>query len=143
MSFQFENYGDNDLACLLGGPARAPQIGLGKDPAVDYADDGREITAHFLGFRRRQEASYVLYAYHYKDAEYGFLWETSFDEADRAKNGGEPHIWYDDIREGDTFRVRIRLKDPRQHVIMDLPFTGMNDSSVIFLGEAGQTMKGR
>jgi hypothetical protein len=143
MSCLFERFGDSDIINLFNDPARLVQMNVGKDPDIDYADDGREISAHFLGFRRHDDASYVLYAFRFRDAEYGFLWETSFDETDRAKNGGEPHIWYDDIREGDTFRVRVRLKDPKQHVIMDLPFTGMNDSSVIFLGEAGQTMKGR
>lgn len=132
--FRFNDFGDSDLVSLFERNAQA-HVALGKDPDTAYADDGRELDACFLGFRRRNDDSYVLYSYVYRDKEYGFLWETFFDETQRAASGGEPRVWYDGISEGHMFRVRISMKDPKHHVILDEPFTGMNDGQVIYLGE--------
>lgn len=137
MTFESYRFNDFDNAGLAGLYEKNvfELVSLGKDPGVSYADDGREQDACFLGFRRRDDASYILYAYVHKDREYGFLWETFFDEAQRAASGGEPHVWYDDIREGHKFRVRVSMKDPKQHVILEEPFTGMNEGQVLYLGD--------
>lgn len=132
--YRFYLFSDADLAGIFSGNA-AVYVKLGKDPETAYAEDGREIEAACLGIRRHDADTYLLYAYRYKNREYGFLWETFFDEADRAKSGGEPHVWYDDVAEGAQFRVRISMKDPKQHVALDVPFTGMNDGQVLTLGD--------
>lgn len=138
--YRFNQLGDGDLTALLAGNTVVP-VTLGKDPETSYADDGREVEAVYLGFRRCGDDSYLLYAYRHKDREFGFLWETFFDETERAKSGGEPHVWYDDVEPGHCFRVRFSMKDHRQHVALDEPFTGMNDGQVVFLGERGPDEK--
>lgn len=134
MDYTTGQLGDREITAMLENPETAPsRLNTGKDPMTEYADDGKEISAVCFGFRRHHDDTYLLYGYRFKDREYGFLWETYFDEAQRASGGGEPRVWYDDVREGDVFPVRIRLKDPRQHVVLEGPFTGINDSEVITL----------
>ena len=85
-----------------------------------------EITACILGFLNRHDSSYLMYAYKFKEKEYGFAWEILGAELDDEAEDGVTDAWFDFIQVGDTFNIKIDKKKPEVHFIIDKPFSAMN-----------------
>jgi hypothetical protein len=55
----------------------------------------------------------LAYSFFVDDTEYGFLWETPYDEIHRAYN--KVKAWYDDCGSDTYFTIRYCSKDPKIH----------------------------
>ena len=91
------------------------------------------VNACFLGSLALYESTYLLYGYKYRKKEYGFAWETYYDETHRAADMDAESAWYDFVEQGQYFKIKVDKRDPEIHFIIDRPFNGMN-KTVIQLG---------
>jgi hypothetical protein len=91
------------------------------------------VQACFLGFISRQDSTYLLYAYKYRQREFGFAWEAFYDDTHRAFDDEEEPPWFDFVSQGQCFKIKIARNDPATHFITERPFNQMN-STVIQLG---------
>ncbi len=92
-----------------------------------------ECTAYFLGYLSKYDSTFLKYAYIFKNVEYGFAWETFYDERHRAYSSENENVWYDNIKQGDSIEILINRSFPERHYITGSIFQKMNDN-VIFLG---------
>ena len=93
----------------------------------------QQTSACFLGFLSCQDETYLMYAYQYANVEYGFAWETFYDESHRDSSILDDPPWYDFIQQGQLFKIKLNPKNPEEHIIIERPFREMNDT-VIRLG---------
>lgn len=93
--------------------------------------------ACFLGMLNLYESAYLLYAYKFRGKEYGFAWETYYDESHRVDDLDMESSWYDFTEPGQCFKIRIDKQDPAVHYIIERPFNAMN-KTVIELGPCRQ-----
>ncbi len=91
------------------------------------------VNACFLGSLALYESTYLLYGYKFRKKEFGFAWETYYDETHRALDMDSESAWYDFIIQGEYFRIKIEKEHPEVHYIMERPFHAMN-KTVIELG---------
>ncbi len=99
-----------------------------------YADQvNTVVNACFLGPLALYESTYLLYGYKFRRKEYGFAWETYYDETHRAQDMDSESAWYDFLEQGEYFRVKINKQNPVIHYIIERPFIAMN-KTVIELG---------
>ena len=92
-----------------------------------------DVDACFLGTLSLYDSTYLLYGYKFKKKEYGFAWETYYDETHRAFDMDDDSSWYDFIEQGQYFKIRIDSSQPEIHFITERPFNAMN-KTVIQLG---------
>jgi hypothetical protein len=77
---------------------------------------------------RDGDATFVIYSYVVGNKEYGFAWETLYDETHRAYSGDthkQPY-WYDKLQPGADFLVTYSKTEPWRHYVgdKDLMFYG-------------------
>jgi hypothetical protein len=73
----------------------------------------------------------LAYSFFVGDTEYGFLWETPYDEIHRAYN--KVKVWYDDCGSDTYFTIAYYSKDPKLHYSTAKKCKDLVD--VIFIGE--------
>ena len=91
------------------------------------------VQACFLGFINPRDTTYLLYAYKYRQKEYGFAWEAYYDDIHRSFDSEAEPPWFDFIAQGQCFKIKISREDPSTHFITERPFNQMN-GTVIQLG---------
>lgn len=92
-----------------------------------------DCKACFLGFLTRYESSYLMYAYKFKGKEYGFAWETYFEDMQNDNDLESELSWYNFIEQGQMFKIKVDSQNPFSHFITEKPFSAMN-GMVIQLG---------
>jgi hypothetical protein len=99
------------------------------DRARNHAD--QEALARFHAMVSDCDHWFLAYSYFVGEAEYGFLWETPYDEIHRKYAGVE--AWYDAVGTGICFTVDHVAADPVCHysTAPGVPITG----SVYFIGK--------
>ena len=112
-------------------------------PFVNLHDNLNQVTdeskACFLGFLARYNFSYLMYAYKYKGKEYGFAWETYYDESVNDSDLDSEPPWYAFITQGQMFTIKVNKHNPFAHYIIEKPFSNMN-GVVIRLGPCRDTV---
>jgi len=73
-----------------------------------------------------------LYCYTHGNERYYFGWQTPYNEVHRGFSKTGPAMWYDEIRPGDTFEIKICDKDPVKHYLNDAVFGNMNNGVCYF-----------
>jgi len=92
-----------------------------------------EVQACFLGFLDAGSSTYLMYAYIYNGKEYGFAWETDDQEIISNSSHFADPPWYEFIRQGQSFKIKLHKVNPYLHYIIEKPFVLMN-STVLRLG---------
>jgi hypothetical protein len=74
-----------------------------------------------------------MYAYQYNNLEYGFAWETFYDESHRDPSLLAEPPWFDFVYQGQMFKIKLNPKKPEEHYVIERPFREIKDM-VIRLG---------
>ena len=137
VSYCYFGYQNIDLDDLLKSKSNtfSPYVNL-RDNSGRVND---ECKACFLGFLTRHGSSYLMYAYKYMGKEYGFAWETYFDDALNDDNLESELSWYNFIEQGQLFNIKVDIQDPFRHFIIEKPFSAMN-GMVVQLGPCRDAM---
>jgi hypothetical protein len=126
--FGFQNTDLQDILC------EEESSGVSFVNLRDYKERTTQPSkACFLGFLSCQDSTYIMYAYQYCNIEYGFAWETFYDESHRNSTNINDPPWFDFIEQGQLFKIELNPKNPKEHIINERPFREMNDT-VICLG---------
>ena len=132
VTFRYFGFQTTDLAELL----RKAKDGE-CDPFHDletYKDRvDTPVNACFLGSLALYESTYLLYGYKFRKKEYGFAWETYYDETHRSADMESESAWYEFVEQGHCFKVKVLKREPEVHYVMERPFNAMN-KTVIELG---------
>jgi hypothetical protein len=131
IAYSFFGFQDTNLELLL------KQAAHKSDHFINLRENkvwvNGEIQACFLGFLAVQEAMYLIYAYIFNNKEYGFAWESEDEESPAHPNCIADPPWFEFIKPGQLFKIRINEENPYQHYITEKPFACMN-SPVLKLG---------
>lgn len=73
----------------------------------------KETLARFHAFVSDCDHWFLAYSYFIGDTEYGFIWETPYDEIHRKYNNVK--VWYDDCGSDTYFTIAYNSKDPKVH----------------------------
>jgi hypothetical protein len=91
----------------------AKKGGMHIDPKTAKARSDKQTLARFHAFVSDCDHWFLAYSYFIGDTEYGFLWETPYDEIHRKANNVK--AWYDDCGSDTYFTIAYCSKDPRLH----------------------------
>jgi hypothetical protein len=132
ITYSFFSYQSIDLAEILR-KAQENECNPFFNLAKNSEKVNTDVNACFLGTLSLEDSTYLLYGYKYNNKEYGFAWETYYDETHRALDMNSESTWYDFIEQGQYFNIRIDKAQPEIHHITERPFNAMN-KTVIQLG---------
>jgi len=83
------------------------------DPKAARAKADKNTLARFHAMVSDCDHWFLAYSFFVGDTEYGFLWETPYDEIHRAYN--KVKVWYDDCGSDTYFTIAYSSKDPKLH----------------------------
>lgn len=83
------------------------------DPKTAKAKADKNALARFHAIVSDCDHWYLAYSYFIDDTEYGFIWETPYDEIHRRYNNVK--AWYDDCGSDTYFTIAYSSKDPKLH----------------------------
>jgi len=83
------------------------------NPKEAKAKADKDTLARFHAMVSDCDHWYLAYSFFVGDTEYGFLWETPYDEIHRAYN--KVKAWYDNCGSDTYFTIRYCSKDPKRH----------------------------
>jgi len=133
IDYSFFSFQNTDLADLLQKSREDEDCNPFRNLRKNSNVVDKDVQGCFLGYLTLNDATYLMYAYKYRGKEYGFAWETYYDETHRAFDMEAESSWYDFIEQGQFFRIRIKRSEPEVHFISERPFNIMN-GTVIRLG---------
>jgi len=131
VAYSYFGFQNTDLEQLLQNESHssAEVINLGKfRDAVD-----QEVSACYLGKLKSNNSTYLIYAYIFNNKEYGFAWDTDQEEIICHSNHLSDPPWFEFIKQGQLFRIKVNNNNPYLHYITEKPFAFMN-STVLKLG---------
>jgi hypothetical protein len=124
IAYSYFGFQNTDLEHLLKNISHnsADLINLRK--CKDLAD--QEVYACFLGALNVHSSVYLMYAYIHDNKEYGFAWDTDNEEMfSHSIHPVEPP-WFEFIKQGHLFRIKINKTNPYLHYITEKPFAFIN-----------------
>jgi len=133
INFSFFGFQSTDLDHLLASTSHEDANNPFRNLSDNAAQADTPAQACFLGFISRHDSTYLLYAYKYRQKEYGFAWEAYYDDTHRSFDSEVEPPWFDFVTQGQCFKIKIARKDPAAHFIIERPFNQMN-GTVIQLG---------
>jgi len=83
------------------------------DPKTAKSKSDKEGLARFHAIVSDCDHWFLAYSYFIGDIEYGFIWETPYDEIHRGYN--KVKVWYDDCGSDTYFTIAYCSKDPKLH----------------------------
>lgn len=83
------------------------------DPKIAEAKANKEALAKFHAMVSDCDHWFLAYSYFIGDTEYGFIWETPYDEIHRGFS--KVRTWYDDCGSDTYFTIGYCSKDPKLH----------------------------
>jgi hypothetical protein len=93
--------------------AAAKKGGERIDAKKAMAKSDKEGLARFHALVSDCDHWFLAYSYFIGDIEYGFIWETPYDEIHRGYN--KVKVWYDDCGSDTYFTIAYCSKDPKLH----------------------------
>jgi len=131
IAYSYFGFQDTDLEQLLKQASHNPDHFINLRGNKDQVSG--EIRACFLGFLTVQDSMYLIYAYIFNNKEYGFAWESDYEEVFTHSNSIADPPWFEFIKPGQSFKIRVNDDNPYLHFITEKPFAFMN-SPVLKLG---------